>query len=103
MTCRFTAAGCSAAQTTSTVTTDESTIAIIPIGPSAQGKAAPGKPAKNRASPATIPAQVPATAIGTTASQGRTVASGAAIVPKIVTGATKGPAATLAIRAYGVN
>lgn len=78
-------------------------MAATPTGPSAHGNAAPGKPAKNLATPATNPAQVPATAMGTTASQGRAVVRGTAIVPKIVTGATKGPAATLAISANVVN
>lgn len=78
-------------------------MADTPAGPSAHGRAAPGKWAKNRAMPATTPAHPPATATGTTASQGKTTASGTATVPKIVIGATKGPATTLAIRAYGVN
>lgn len=103
MTRRFTSAGCSAIHTARSVTTEESTIAAIPTGPSAQARAAPGNPEKNRATPATIPAQVPATAMGTTASQGSAVARATAIVPKIVTGATKGPATTLAIRANVVN
>lgn len=74
-----------------------------PAGPSAHGMAAPGRWAKNRAMPATTAAQAPATAMGTAATPGKTATSGTARVPKIVTGATNGPAATLAIRAYGVN
>ncbi|NQD88958.1 hypothetical protein HP499_14265, partial [Paenarthrobacter sp. CM16] len=70
MTCRHTRAGCNAIQTAKSVTTEESTMAATPTGPSAHGNAAPGKPAKNLATPATNPAQVPATAMGTTASQG---------------------------------
>ncbi len=82
---------------------ERATMADTPAGPSAQGRAAPGKWAKNRATPATAPAHPPATATGTTASHGKTTASGTATVPKIVIGATNGPATTLAISAYGVN
>ncbi|GAA3279999.1 hypothetical protein AAU01_20940 [Paenarthrobacter aurescens] len=71
----------------------------IPGGPSAHGTAAPGRCAKNLANPATTPAQVPAIPMGTTASHGRVAAKGTARVPKIVTGATNGPATTLAMSA----
>ena len=74
-------------------------MAMTPAGPSAHGSAAPGKWAKNRAIPATAPAQTPATATGTTANHGKRVAIGTAMVPKMVTGAINGPATTLVIRA----
>lgn len=75
----------------------------MPIPPSGQGSEAPGKPAKNRAMPATANAQEPATAIGTCASQGTVEASGTAKVPSMVTGATSGPATTLAGNEYTAN
>ena len=79
-----------------TATADKATIDAIPTGPSAHGIAAPGNAAKNRAVPATIDALVPATATGAAASQG-TAANGTAIVPRMVMGATSGPASTLAM------
>ncbi|KIA73361.1 hypothetical protein ANMWB30_22880 [Arthrobacter sp. MWB30] len=85
------------------LTPEHSTMAATPAWPSAQGIVAPGKPAKNLATPATVAAHPPATATGTTANQGAITANGTASVPMMVTGATKGPATTLAMRAYGVN
>ncbi len=70
-----------------------------PAGPSAHGSAAPGKCAKNLATPATTPAQEPAMAMGTDANHGKPADRGTARVPKIVTGATKMPATTLAMSA----
>ncbi|MDI2032961.1 hypothetical protein PJL15_00045 [Paenarthrobacter nitroguajacolicus] len=95
--------GCNDIQTARRVTAEHTTMAAIPAGPSAHGSAAPGRPAKNLETPATAAAHPPATATGTTASQGANAVNGTAMVPRMVTGATKGPATTLAMNAYGVN
>ncbi len=74
-----------------------------PNGPSGQGRAAPGRAAKNLATPATPAAQTPATAMGTTAAHGTSGTNGTAAVPRMVTGATSGAATMFASRAKDEN
>lgn len=78
------------------VQAENDAMVAAPNTPSGHGRAAPGRAAKNLATPATPAEKTPATAMGTAAIHGANGTTGTAAVPRMVTGATSGAATMFA-------